>query len=321
MTKTASQAEPLSVGRLPHTRRPDFFIVGAPKCGTSALAHYLAAHPDIFMGRKEMHAFGADLCFGSQFLPARPRRIPRGIRRLPGPTPRGRGFRLVSLQHRCRRRDQVAEPGLTNHHHAAGTGGDDVLALSTSSGSTATSICPCSKRPSPPRGIAGPAGASGARRISRRDCSTGKPRATRIRFAAISMFRPRTGRDHSLRRLSRRPRRCYARTLDFLGVAPNPVDIDFKVINGNKSARSSALQSVLNEPLLRSAAIALRPWLPRPVFATLQKVEARVQGSVTRFEKRPPLDSDLRARLKAEFATEVERLGALLGRDLSHWSC
>ena len=29
--------------------KPNFFLVGAPKCGTSALASYLGRHPDIFM--------------------------------------------------------------------------------------------------------------------------------------------------------------------------------------------------------------------------------------------------------------------------------
>jgi hypothetical protein len=48
-------------------RKPDFFIVGAPKCGTTALNDYLAAHSDIYMARKEMHLFGSDLRFGSQF--------------------------------------------------------------------------------------------------------------------------------------------------------------------------------------------------------------------------------------------------------------
>nr|WP_301289140.1 sulfotransferase [Natronocella acetinitrilica] len=31
--------------------RPNLFIVGAPKCGTTAMAEYLGAHPDIFMSR------------------------------------------------------------------------------------------------------------------------------------------------------------------------------------------------------------------------------------------------------------------------------
>lgn len=42
--------------------RPDFFIVGAPKCGTTALYHYLRQHPQIFMpDRKEPHFFSVDV--------------------------------------------------------------------------------------------------------------------------------------------------------------------------------------------------------------------------------------------------------------------
>lgn len=40
---------------------PNFFIVGAPKCGTTALCEYLKAHPNIFMARKETHFFATDL--------------------------------------------------------------------------------------------------------------------------------------------------------------------------------------------------------------------------------------------------------------------
>src|ERR1700686_4114710 len=43
-------------------RKPDFFMVGAPKCGTTALYRCLQAHPDIFVPeRKEPHHFGTDL--------------------------------------------------------------------------------------------------------------------------------------------------------------------------------------------------------------------------------------------------------------------
>ncbi|MFW6360056.1 MAG: sulfotransferase [Chroococcales cyanobacterium] len=42
-------------------RKPNFFIVGAPKCGTTAMHHYLAQHPDIFMCPvKEPEFFGSD---------------------------------------------------------------------------------------------------------------------------------------------------------------------------------------------------------------------------------------------------------------------
>ncbi len=45
-------------------KQPNFFIVGAPKCGTTSLFHYLKQHPDIFMPEiKELHYFATDLTF------------------------------------------------------------------------------------------------------------------------------------------------------------------------------------------------------------------------------------------------------------------
>lgn len=42
--------------------KPNFFIVGAPRCGTTALYTYLKRHPDIFMSAiKEPHYFAPDL--------------------------------------------------------------------------------------------------------------------------------------------------------------------------------------------------------------------------------------------------------------------
>jgi hypothetical protein len=43
-------------------RWPDFYVVGAPKAGTTSLYEYLAGHPGIFLPqRKELRYFGADL--------------------------------------------------------------------------------------------------------------------------------------------------------------------------------------------------------------------------------------------------------------------
>ena len=42
--------------------KPNFFIVGAPKCGTTALYEYLRGHPNVFMPHaKEPHYFARDL--------------------------------------------------------------------------------------------------------------------------------------------------------------------------------------------------------------------------------------------------------------------
>lgn len=43
-------------------KQPNFFIVGAPKCGTTALSAYLSEHPNIFFcSPKEPHYFADDL--------------------------------------------------------------------------------------------------------------------------------------------------------------------------------------------------------------------------------------------------------------------
>jgi hypothetical protein len=43
-------------------RKPNFFIVGAPKCGTTSLANYLSEHPRIFFSKyKEPHFFNTDM--------------------------------------------------------------------------------------------------------------------------------------------------------------------------------------------------------------------------------------------------------------------
>jgi Sulfotransferase domain len=43
-------------------RKPDLFIVGAPRCGTTSMHYYLKEHPEIFMSQvKEPHFFGTDL--------------------------------------------------------------------------------------------------------------------------------------------------------------------------------------------------------------------------------------------------------------------
>ncbi|HLI63612.1 MAG TPA: sulfotransferase domain-containing protein [Terriglobales bacterium] len=43
-------------------RKPNFFIIGAPKCGTTSLATYLREHPKIFFpARKELLFFNTDM--------------------------------------------------------------------------------------------------------------------------------------------------------------------------------------------------------------------------------------------------------------------
>ena len=54
-TYTTKSTQPLK------SKVPDFFIVGAPKCGTTSLYKYLKGHPQIFVPeKKELHFFSAE---------------------------------------------------------------------------------------------------------------------------------------------------------------------------------------------------------------------------------------------------------------------
>ncbi len=58
---TAS-TEPSTAARPAQTKMPDFFIVGHPKCGTTALYEMLRSHPQIFMPElKEPWFFAHDM--------------------------------------------------------------------------------------------------------------------------------------------------------------------------------------------------------------------------------------------------------------------
>lgn len=46
----------------------DFYIVGAPKCGTTAFHQYLSEHPGISMLPKELHYYGSDLHYNQERL-------------------------------------------------------------------------------------------------------------------------------------------------------------------------------------------------------------------------------------------------------------
>jgi len=66
--------------------------------------------------------------------------------------------------------------------------------------------------------------------------------------------------------------------------------------------------------------MAVRSFAPKFVFTAMQRIESRLRKMNASPEKRAPMDPELRARLKREFAPEVDRLGELLGRDLTHWN-
>ena len=107
----------------------------------------------------------------------------------------------------------------------------------------------------------------------------------------------------------------YRSTLEFAGVDPD-YPLDPTVYNPNRSARSGRVQRAIfaPPPALRGLYGHLRQ------MPLLHRVRDRLVIANSRPAERQKMDSGLRAALTAEFAPQVAQLGELIGRDLSAWS-
>src|SRR5439155_20517864 len=66
----SSPLPPVRAAVTPHLF-PDFYLVGTPKCGTTAFYGFLAQHPQIFLPEtKQLLFFGSDLSYPSRLSDA-----------------------------------------------------------------------------------------------------------------------------------------------------------------------------------------------------------------------------------------------------------
>jgi hypothetical protein len=300
--------------------RPDFFIVGAPKCGTTALSDYLANHPDIFMARKEMHFFGRDLRFAPHFYR---RAEPEYLAEFAGWKGQARigeasvwylfsekaAAEIKAFNPAARIIILLREPVdmMYSLFRYFQYDGNEPLA------SFASAL-----QAEPDR--------RAGRRLGRqtyfapglvyRDAARYAPQVERY----LQVF----GRDRVLvllyEDLAANPAAVYRDTLRFLGVDDSYSLAEFPRVNAAKTIRSRALRAVLNDPTARSAMLAIRPLLPAPVFNGFHQVENVLKRINSRSQRPVPLAPRLKAELRREFAPEVARLARLLGRDLSPWT-
>lgn len=294
------------------SRHPDFFIVGAPKCGTTALYSYLQQHPDVFMPvRKEPHFFCPDLPspghvvdeaeYLALFAPAAPHQrlgeasvyylySTEAARRIRAQLP---DARIVIML-----RDPVAMM-YSLHSQRLFEGHEDLDDFEAA--------------------LAAESDRRAGRRIPKYGYPTGILQYRDVgRFAAqVQRYFDAFGRDrvHVILydELAADPAAVYASTCEYLGLAPHPLT-SYAQVNPNKTVRSSALRSAVRSDLLRGIA---RTLLPRPRRVQLAKLLKKLN---TRYVPRLPIDPELAHRLRAELAPEVAALGQVIDRDLSAWS-
>jgi hypothetical protein len=101
----------------------------------------------------------------------------------------------------------------------------------------------------------------------------------------------------------------YRRVLDFLGLEPAD-DPSFRPVHASKAPRSRLLNQVLNTPAFK-----------RAIFRILgpsryDAVRKGVAGLLMREQPRRDLSPQLERELREELAPDVDRVSALVGRDL-----
>jgi len=294
--------------------RPDFFLVGAPKCGTTALYRCLEAHPEIFVPqRKELHHFGTDL------------HSPTYVRGL---------NEYLALFAAAGNEKRAGEASVWYLY-------SKLAATEIKAFSPQASVIIMLRNPvdmlyslhsqhlyNGTEEIVDFADALRAEEDRKRgnQVPKGVPAVERLFYREVAKYTDQV--DRYLKSLGpdnvkviiyddfkQDPARICRETFGFLKVDQG-VEPAIRVVNPNKKLRSKTAQAVLDQPpriLGKLVRPLTTPALRHRLFLTAQQLN-------TSYQARPPLPAELRQQLQKEFAPEIERLSVLLNRDLTYWS-
>lgn len=312
--QVASTGDPTRVSGMAGSRWPGFFIVGAPKCGTTALSEYLRSHPNVFFSDpKEPLYFASD-------VPGRIVSTERAYLGLFDAVDPARHL-AVGEGSACYLFSQVAVPRILSvrpdaklivivrnpvdmvpswHGEQLFAGEEDIVdfeeAWRAEADRRRNRRVPLWCRS--PEWVYysewGKLGSQLERLYGRADRSQ----------VLVIVFDD----------LVRNTRKVYTDVLSFLGL-PDDGRTEFPVFNERKQVRSVFIQNCL----------AVGEKVVNPLRRTLGRT--RGFGLRTRLlhwnaapDKGRPLRKEFQAELRAYYADEVALLSRLIGRDLSYWS-
>jgi hypothetical protein len=296
-----------------HQPRPDFFIVGAFKSGTTALYEYLRQHPQVFMPfHKEPLFFGDDLTrrygrmtlveYLALFRDARPgQRIGEASTWYLYSTSAAREIAAFApaAQIVVMLRNPV-DVMYAQHSQLLFRAEEDLADFGEA----------LAAEPARLRGERLPPGPVRPENLYYRQS---------VRFAGqLQRYFDVYGRDRVhvilFDDLLADPAAVYRATLQFLGV-DETFQPSFEVHNPNKRVRFRRLQQAVFRPPGPMLGFVRR--LRR--FPLAHRARARLLALNSRPAGRRAMDADLRHRLLAELEPEFVQLEALLGRDLAGW--
>lgn len=301
-------------------RIPNAFVVGAPKCGTTALVHYLEEHPSILFSKpKEPHYFATDL---------------EGFR---GYRKESRYLSLFSHARKCHRilgegstwylYSRAAVPNILEFNPEA-----RLIVMVRNPVEMAYSLH-AQVLHSLDETIADFEEAWALQKKRR----SGFYVPPACRHPALLMYRRAAMLGEQMERLlSIAPRdqvhvivfddfvadtrAVYEETLEFLGVESDGRE-KFPKVNPRTRRRLRPLAKLLERPpagLVRSGRL-IRRKLGLDTRSFWFSIRMAGRGLTSTVEEKEPLSEDFRIRLKRTFATDVKRLSGVLDRDLTHW--
>ncbi|MGI9538515.1 MAG: sulfotransferase [Miltoncostaeaceae bacterium] len=299
--------------------QPNFFIVGAPKCGTTALSEYLRGHPQVFVSQpKEPHYFSSD--FDYYYAPGQ-RRLDHYLRL----------FDDAGDQHAA-----VGEASvwyLYSREAAAGIhdfdGDARVVAMVRNPVDMVPSL---HSQMSYMLDETEPDAEAAWRMQERRAEGVDVPESCRVpeflQYGEAAKLGAQTRRllevipREQVRiivfdDLRRDAGAVYADTLDFLGV-PDDGRREFAPVNQNKTHRARWVAAITQRPPrpLVAAASGVKKGLRLERLGVLDRVRDRNRVVA----RRPAISQEFRNELAAHFRQDVEELSELLGRDLGAWT-
>ena len=293
---------------------PHFFIVGAPKCGTTSMAQYLNQHPDVFVIRGEPHFFGTDLEYNSPRLTrAQYQALCRnaGGKALCGDRStwylysRNAAREIHAHNRHAKIIAMLRNPAdmlhsLHAHHFQRGLR-DDIEDLGEA----------LAAEPERRRGNRIPANARFPESLYYSEI----PRYSEQLRRYYDLFGRERVKVILFDDLKRSPRDVYEQTLSFLGVDP-AFEPDFAIHNASAPTPDSWTYRAWKASTLR---YRIRSLAPQGLYDRIRKMREKRLARTAKRQPRRELEPGLRAGLNAQFGEEIERLESLIGRDLSNW--
>lgn len=297
-------------------KRPNFFIVGASRCGTTSMHSYLSAHPDIYMpAYKEPHYFATDFeapnpwakrfkekaNYLKLFSDAKEEKV------------LGEASSMYLFSKDAARNIKKFSPSakiiimlrspvemmysLYNHLYYGGVESADTFEKAL---------------------------------LLEKDRIKGKslPKNQLIikelyQYRGMAMFHDQVKRFYKHFNKSqikiiifddfkKDTKKVYKETLSFLGVNPD-FKISFEIINSNKQIKSNILRS-----LLTKVAFKLNSRNSK-FLLSLYPMYKKLESTLLKEVRPEQMKEQTKIKLKKEFRPEVIRLGKLIGKNLNYW--